>query len=311
MDRRPRFLGALAVVTTLIAFSSVVGAGEVGQVDAPPIHPQNLAVASAAASEDTCELGEPYGVPVTPAVYLVNFLLLYIANPTEAAYMPAYRTTIPLALAECLRENPEGCPYAEFAPSLDDQAFDGGNRNKRCFWPTECQADPKWERLAPRVARHPDQINEPLGTSRAKRLARLLGIDEAMILTDAEYQCTIGTPPRNQDQATIFRCIGNLTNSNGNTEIPLSSYGLAITDQGDVQSLCAPGAPCLVFNQLFEGPLERIALECGWEVKLERMVRETPFFQFVDEGNRCQQFGGAPTGACVVEPIRPPGYAVP
>ena len=306
MDKRPRFLSVVAVIATLIAFSSVVGAGEVGQVNAPPIQPRNPVIVSEAASEDTCELGEPYGVPVSPAVYLVNFLLLYIANPNEAANMPAYRTTIPLALSDCLKEHPEGCPYAEFAHLLDGHACDGGaNRNKRCFWPTECQTDPKWERLAPSVAGHPDQINEPLGTRRAKSLARLLGIDEAMILTDAEYQCTIGTPPRNQEQETIFSCITNLTNSNGNTDIPLSSYGLAITDQGDVQSLCAPEAPCLVFNNLFEGPLERIALECGWGVKLERMVRETPFFQLVDDGNKCQQFGGAPTGACVVEPICP------
>ena len=145
---------------------------------------------------------------------------------------------------------------------------------------------------------------------RAERLARLLGIDESMILTDAEYQCTIGTPPRNQDQQTIFSCIGNLTNSKGNTDIPLSSYGLSITDQGDVQSDCAPEAPCLVFNQLFAGALEKIAFECGWAMKLERMVRETPFFQVVYDGHKCQQYSGAPTGACVVEPICPPVHPV-
>ena len=88
-----------------------------------------------------------------------------------------------------------------------------------------------------------------------------------MILTDAEYQCTIGNPPpERKTRRSIFQCVNNLTNSNGNTDIPFSSYGLAITDaitpQGivqNVQSLCAPQAPCLVFNDLFAGPMEKIA----------------------------------------------------
>lgn len=188
MKMRHRLLGA-AVTAALCALSGVAGAGERG-INSHDIDSGNAASASSA-SERSGSVGEPYGVAVTPAVYLVNFLLLYIANPGEAANMPAYRTTIPLALSDCL---------------------DG------------------------RVP---------------------------LILTDEEYQCTIGTPPRSSDQQTIFACVNNLTNSNGNSNMPLSSYGLAVTDQGDVQSLCAPQAPCLVFNQLFEGPLEKIAFQCG------------------------------------------------
>ncbi len=299
MDKRARFLGVFIVMVTIIAFSSVVVAGVVGQGNVRPMHLTNAAIVPEAASENRSLPGGPYGMAVTPAVYFVNFLLLYIANPNEAANMPAYRATIPSALYDCLKEHPEGCPYAEFARFFDNQIFDRGG----CFWPTDCQEDPRWEAVAPSIARRPDQINEPLGIKRAEMLARLLGIDASMILTDTEYQCTIGTPPRNQDQETIFQCINNLTNSMGNTDIPLSSYGLSITDQGDVQSVCAPEAPCLVFNQLFAGPLERIALQCGWAAKLERMVRETPFVHFVDDGHKCQQYGGAGTGACVVEPI--------
>jgi hypothetical protein len=75
-----------------------------------------------------------------------------------------------------------------------------------------------------------------------------------MILTDAEYHCLIGIPPRDHDREIIFRCIYNLTNSNGNAAIPLSSYGLNVTEQGDVRSVCAPDAPCLEFNALLGGP---------------------------------------------------------
>jgi len=281
MNERPVLFGVCLVLATLIAFSSVVVAGEVGQVEERTIYPGNAA--------------GPFGVPLTPAVYLVNFLLLYMANPDEAAFMPAYRATIPLPLYDCLKQHPEGCPYAAFARFFDDQVVHGA-----CFWPRDCRENPRWEVLAPDIARHPDQVNEPLGIHRADTIARFLGIDASMILTDAEYQCTIGTPPRNQDQETIYRCIMNLTNSKGNTDIPLSSYGLSITDRGDVQSDCAPEAPCLVFNQLFAGPLEKIAYECGWATKLASMARETPFFHLVDDANTCQR-NAEPV--CVVEPI--------
>jgi hypothetical protein len=94
-----------------------------------------------------------------------------------------------------------------------------------------------------------------------------------MILTDAEYHCLIGIPPRDHDREIIFRCIYNLTNSNGNAAIPLSSYGLNVTEQGDVRSVCAPDAPCLEFNALLGGPLEAIAAECGF---LDKFLRWWP-----------------------------------
>ncbi len=127
-------------------------------------------------------------------------------------------------------------------------------------------------------------------------------MDKSMILTDEEYECTIGIPPRDDDRKIIFACINNLSNSNGNTNIPLSSYGLAITNadqssdpppSGDVQSLCAPEAPCLVFNALFDGPLERIATSCGWLDKLTHMLRQTQFVKFAAEGALCQKFAGS------------------
>ena len=299
MDKRTRFRNVFIVIATLIVFSSVVVAAE------RYISATNAATKSEAASKSRNLLVEPYGVGVTPAVYLVNFLLLYMSNPSEAANMPAYRAAVPEELYDCLKDNPEGCPYDDFE-KLFDQQVDGG----KSILPNECRAEPKWEVLAPSIGKHPDQINEPLGIKRATRIAKSLGIDKSMILTEEEYQCTIGTPfirDQDQDRKTIFQCINNLTNSNGNTAIPLSSYGLAISDDGEnVQSLCAPQAPCLVFNDLFAGPLEKIAAQCGWASKLESMVRATPFFRFADRGHQCQLLGGAATGgACVVETITP------
>lgn len=232
---------------------------------------------------------EPYGVPVAPPIYLVNFLFLYMADPELAAFMPAYRAALPQEVYECLFYNPDGCPFADMQQFFDEQAFEvGGGRNRNSFLPGSCQAAPNMQRLAPGKYRQPDQINQPLGSRRAEQIARLLGVDDDLILTDEEYQCLIGTPPRSPDREIIFRCTIDLTNSLGNTEIPLSSYGLSLDEEGNIRSLCAPSAPCLEFNKLFAGRLELIAAECGFADKLAGLVAETQLLQLIDDGNQCQ-----------------------
>ena len=57
---------------------------------------------------------EVYAPSLTPAIYLVNFLLLYMANPDIAAYMPAYKAPIPQPVVDCLEHNQMGCPYAAY-----------------------------------------------------------------------------------------------------------------------------------------------------------------------------------------------------
>jgi hypothetical protein len=231
----------------------------------------------------------PFGVALAPPIYLINFLLLYVSNPETAAFMPAYRVALPQEVYKCLAENPDGCPYAQMAPFFAEQAADTGDgRNQKTFWPESCRTSPRLENLGPPEDHQADQINEPLGRKKADQLAKLLGIKPDMILTNEEYQCLIGVPPRNDNQETIYACLVDLTNSNGNTDIPLSSWGLYLNSTGDVRSNCAPQAPCLEFNNLFAGPLEAIAKQCGFASKLARLVAETPFLQFVAQGHRCQ-----------------------
>jgi hypothetical protein len=242
----------------------------------------------------------PFGVGLAPPIYFVNFLLLYFSNPESATYMPAYRVALPQEVYKCLVENPDGCPYAEMAPFFAEQAADTGDaRNQKTVWPESCRTSPRFENLGRPEDRRADQINEPLGRKRADQLAKLLGIKPDMILTNEEYQCLIGAPPRNENQEIIYACSVDLTNSIGNTDTPLSSWGLYLNSDGDVRSLCAPQAPCLEFNKLFAGPLEKIAKQCGFANKLARLVAETPFLQFVAQGHRCQQ-AWMPT-SCIAE----------
>jgi hypothetical protein len=235
-----------------------------------------------------------YAPSVTPAIYLVNFVFLYMANPDLAADLPAYKAPIPQPIVDCLEQNPTGCPYADYRRYLDEQVFD----HRECFWPEVCQESARFALLAPRELTRREQLNEPLGRPRADQFAHLLGMDAGMILTDAEYHCLIGIPPRDHNREIIFRCIHNLTNSNGNAVIPLSSYGLNVTQQGDLRSVCAPDAPCLEFNALLGRPLVAIAAECGFLPKFLRVLAETPLLQFIDDGNPCQESGEP---ACLIE----------
>jgi len=263
------------------------------------VSPRPLAAQHAQASRNHEAANEVYAPSLTPAIYLVNFLLLYMANPDIAAYVPAYKAPIPQPVVDCLEQNPTGtgCPYADYRQYFENP-HSGGNQNRECFWPNVCQESPKWAHLAPRKFRQAGDINEPLGRRRADQLAHLLGMDAGMILTDFEYHCVIGIPPRPPDRETIFRCLYNLTNSNGNAAIPLSSYGLNVNDQGDIRSICAPGSPCLEFNALFAGRLEEIFAECGCLDKFLRVVAETPLLQLIEDANPCQESGEP---ACLIE----------
>ena len=258
------------------------------------LSPGPLAAQKSEVSRPHDVANEVYAPSLTAGIYLVNFVFLYMANPDLAAYLPAYKAPIPQPLVDCLEQNPTGCPYADYRRYFDEQVFD----NRECFWPEVCQENARWARLAPRKVRQPEDINEPLGRRRADQLAHLLGMDAGMILTPAEYQCLIGIPPRDHDREIIFRCIYNLTNSTGNAAIPLSSYGLNVTEQGDIRSVCAPDAPCLEFNALLGGPLEAIAAECGFLDKFLRVVAETPLLQFIEDANPCQESGEP---ACLIE----------
>jgi hypothetical protein len=168
-------------------------------------------------------------------------------------------------------------------------------------WPSSCQTTEPWQPLAPPAYQHPDQINEPLGNEKADQLAQALGIEQDMLLTDTEYQCVMGVPPRDPAQEILYACFIDFTASKGNgIVVPFSSYGLNLNEQGNVLSLCAPHAPCLEANKVFL-QLKDIAQECGFENKLERLVSETPILKFIDEGGECQ---AAWKPSCIAEATR-------
>ena len=202
--------------------------------------------AGAASGTDDANV-EPIGMPVSPGVYLANFMILYFVSPAVAA--GHCLGTGPRFLERSTSASsriPRACPYVALKHHFDEQALDiGGSRNMTTFWPNSCQLDPRWQSLGPPEYRQPDQINGPLGSKKADQLARRLGIEPEMVLTEDEYGCMLwGNPsdpnydPNQYGRDIIRACLRDLTNSKGNPDgdVPLSSYGLSLDDQGQVRS---------------------------------------------------------------------------
>src|SRR5260221_9192045 len=126
---RTRAIATLAVILAIAVF---------------PCAPR-LAAQQLEASPSHATTNEFYAPSVTPAIYLINFLFLYIANPDVAANLPAYKAPIPQPVVDCLNQNPTGCPYAAFRQYFSEPAGVGGG-NGECFWPDVCQEEMKWER---------------------------------------------------------------------------------------------------------------------------------------------------------------------
>jgi hypothetical protein len=52
---------------------------------------------------------------MTPAIWLINFALIYMVNAAMAADMPAYWAPIPATVADAILASPTGqVPYSEF-----------------------------------------------------------------------------------------------------------------------------------------------------------------------------------------------------
>lgn len=55
------------------------------------------------------------GVPVAPAMWVTNYMLIYALSPEAAAKMPAYWSAIPPSVVTALEDSPDGqVPYADY-----------------------------------------------------------------------------------------------------------------------------------------------------------------------------------------------------
>ena len=98
----------VSILSVILATAVFFWAGPLAAQPSPTCTPNLFTIPKASRSHEVAN--EVYAPSVTAAIYLVNFVLLYMANPDLAAYMPAYRAPIPQAVVDCLEQNPMGCP---------------------------------------------------------------------------------------------------------------------------------------------------------------------------------------------------------
>jgi hypothetical protein len=95
-----------------------------------PTLPSSAGPAQNAAGPASADVA-PFGVPLAPPIYLVNFLLLYWSSPESATYMPGYRAALPQEVYQCLFENPDGCHYGDMTKYFAEQALARGGSQTR------------------------------------------------------------------------------------------------------------------------------------------------------------------------------------
>lgn len=123
------------------------------------------------------------------------------------------------------------------------------------------------EKYAPTRITSPRQLNQPLGQTKADKIAMSLGLDKNLCFTEEQYLAFItgqgvdgsGNP---EDAKLVDESVKLLTNTCGNpliriidrevTHIILGSYGLIVNEAGMLESPANPDAPTRKVNDVIK-----------------------------------------------------------
>ena len=124
---------------------------------------------------------------------------------------------------------------------------------------------PKYETLAPVQATNVRQVNSPLGTKAAERIARQLGLSKRHAFTAKQYKLFVSGKGKGGEAAPaklVDASVRILTNTTGTplyanvngklTPTVLSSYGLFVTTAGILESPANTHAPTREVNKVIE-----------------------------------------------------------
>ena len=166
---------------------------------------------------------------------------------------------------------------------------------------------PKYEKYAPTEAGPARQINQPLGMTRADRIARELGLNRRDVFTAKQYRLLVsgkgvGGDP---DSAKLIRqSIRILINTTGTPEyvrvngkltpIVLGSYGLTVNPDGWLESPANADAPTRQINAVIApgGYFPTWCRHNGAQASL-RMLNRSAYSSEVIYGSKAQQQSGA------------------
>jgi hypothetical protein len=165
---------------------------------------------------------------------------------------------------------------------------------------------PKYQPYAPTEATSARQINRPLGSKAADRIARKLGLNKAHAFTAKQYALFIsgkGVGGQKKDAELVDASVRIFTNTTGRplyanvngkvTPTVLSSYGLFVNPAGTLMSLANTGAPTRKVNVVLApgGYLGKWCRQNGAEDSL-RMLYKSAYTSEVVYGNKSQQQSG-------------------
>ncbi len=165
---------------------------------------------------------------------------------------------------------------------------------------------PKYQQYAPTEATSARQINRPLGSKAADRIARKLGLNRAHAFTAKQYALFIsgkGVGGDKKDAELVDASVRIFTNTTGRplyanvdgkvTPTVLSSYGLFVNPAGVLMSLANTDAPTRKVNVVLApgGYLGAWCRQNGAQDSL-RMLYQSAYTSEVVYGNKSQQQSG-------------------
>lgn len=167
--------------------------------------------------------------------------------------------------------------------------------------------NPKYEKYAPAEATTARQVNQPLGSTAADRIARKLGLNKRDVFTAKQYRLFVSGKGVGGDQADarlVRASIRILTNTTRNPEyvkvngkltpVVLGSYGLTVNAAGMLESPANTDAPTRQINSVIApgGYFPKWCRHNGARASL-RMLYRSAYTSEVIYGNKAQQQSGA------------------
>jgi hypothetical protein len=165
---------------------------------------------------------------------------------------------------------------------------------------------PKYQKYAPTEATTASQVNRPLGSKAADRIARHLGLNKRQAFTAKQYRLFITGKGVGGDPAAaklVDESVRLFTNTTGNplyvkingkvTPIVLGSYGLMVNRAGMLQSLANTDSPARQVNIVLEpgGYLGTWCRQNGAQASL-RMLYRSAYTSEAVYGDKSQQQSG-------------------
>lgn len=166
---------------------------------------------------------------------------------------------------------------------------------------------PRYEKYAPTEATSARQVNRPLGSKAADRIARKLGLNKQHALTATQYKLFVSGKGVGGDPAAaklVDESVRILTNTTGTplysnvngkvTPSVLGSYGLMMSTAGMLESPANTDAPTRQVNTVIEpgGYMPTWMRQNGARASL-RMLYRSAYTSEVVYGNKAQQQSGA------------------